>query len=120
MSGWIRLHRKIRDHWIYQNAEYFKAWITVLMECNHIDNKVLIDGEILKCKRGQSVNSIKTWTKLFGKKWTRQKVRTFFSLLQQDNMIATKGVRKTTILTVLNYKTYQGLVTTDNQQITNR
>ena len=121
-EGWISIHRKIQKHWIYEDAERFRAWITIIMECNHQDKKVLIDGELVECKRGQSLNSVKTWVKLFGRYWSRQKVRTFFSALEGDSIINQQGTRKTTILTVLNYDTYQTEPTnrkpTDNQQIT--
>ena len=110
------------DHWILDNAEYFKAWIIILLECNHKDNKVFIDGEVIECKRGQSVRSLPSWTKLFGKKWSVQKTRTFFNLLKTHFMIETKGLRKSTRLTVLKYDTYQSDATdrqqTDNRQIT--
>jgi len=116
-EGWIKIHRKIRDHWIYENPEYFRAWVTMLMEVNHSDNKVLIHGEIINCKRGESVHSLKSWAKLFGKKWSIQKVRTFFELLKNDFMIETKGLSKTTRLSILNYNTYQ--VSSTNKQQTN-
>jgi hypothetical protein len=60
------------------------------------------------------------WVKTFGKKWTIQRVRTFFKLLEKDQMISIKGLRKTTRLTVCNYNTYQKQQQTDNKQITGR
>jgi len=120
ISGWISIHRQIQDHWIFKNPLYLKAWITMLLGVNFEDSKVVIDGELLECKKGESLRSVNSWMLIFGNKWTRQKVRTFFNLLEKDSMIAIKGLRKTTSLTICNYGTYQSCQPTDNQQKTNR
>ena len=114
--GYISIHRKIKESWIFDNPDYFKAWIVILMEVNHSDKKVFIEGELIECKRGESLNSMQTWSDVFGKGWTRQKVRTFFKLLQKDEKINQQGLRKTTKLTVCNYDTYQSNQPRDNQQ----
>ena len=120
MSGWIKLHRKITCHWIFQKPEYLHAWITILLKVNHSDKKVLIQGELIECGRGQSLNSLATWTGLFGRGWTIQKTRTFFKLLKNDNMINIEGLRKTTRLTVCNYDSYQDEQHTNNTQTTRK
>lgn len=114
--GYISIHRKIRENWIFDNAEYFKAWITILMEVNFKDSKMLIEGELIECKRGQSLHSLAGWAKSFGNGWTVQKVRTFFKLLESDGNINTEGLRKTTRLTVCNYSTYQDIQQADNTE----
>lgn len=118
-DGWIKLHRKIENHWIFDNAEYLKAWITIILECNHKDNKSLIKGELLDCKRGQSLNSLKTWASLFGTRgWSMQVTRSYFTLLQKDGMIKAEGLKYTTRLTVMNYDSYQCEQQADNKLIT--
>lgn len=115
-DGWIKLHRSIRRHWIWEDDYYLKAWITILMQVNHEDRKVLIKGSVFDCKRGQSLMSLGEWVKLFNYRrkrrktpyWTMKKVRTFFDTLQLNGMIVYKGVSKTTRLTVCNYDKYQG------------
>lgn len=117
-NGWIKIHRKIIDHWVYKNDAYFKAWICIIATVNHDDKKVFIYDEVLNCDRGQSVLSLASWVKLFGKGWTMQKVRTFFKLLEADDMIVTEGLRKTTRLTVCNYDNYQVVQQAANKQLT--
>ena len=87
---------------------------------NHDDKKVLIQGELIECKRGQSILSLAGWVKCFGKKWTMQRVRTFFELLKRDEMIITEGLRKTTRLTVCKYNDYQISQQAENKQTTSR
>jgi DNA replication protein DnaD len=120
MSGWIKLHRQIRNHWVFKNANYFKAWVVIISEVNHQSTKVIIEGELIECKRGQSINSLSTWVSILGKDWTIQKLRTFLKLLEKDEMINTEGLRKTTRLTVCNYDSYQSEQQGDNKQTTNR
>lgn len=119
MSGWIKLHRQIRNHWVFKNANYFKAWVVIISEVNHQSSKVLIEGELIECKRGQSINSLATWVNILGDDWTIQKLRTFLKLLEKDGMINTEGLRKTTRLTVCNYDSYQSEQQADNKQTTN-
>lgn len=108
------------SHWISKNPDYFFAWSMILMSVNFEDKKVLIHGELIECKRGQSLNSLQTWVKIFGKGWTIQRVRTFLNLLKNDSMINIEGLRKTTRLTVCNYELYQGEQQTNNTQKTDK
>jgi hypothetical protein len=103
-SGFICLHRSIREHWIYEDPIKLKWWLDILMECNHADQKVSIGFQVIECKRGQSINSLPTWAK----RWmvNENKVRRFFKMLSKDNMIVTEDVKKTTRLTVCNYDDY--------------
>lgn len=116
MNGWIKLHRSIKAHWVYDNPEYFKAWITMLMEVNHQDKMVLIANDLIDCPRGSSLNSLQTWVNILGKEWTMRKIRTFFELLEKDGMIDKQGLSKTTRLSICNYDTYQSIRQTDDTQ----
>jgi hypothetical protein len=120
MEGWIKLKRSSLEHWLYIEKRPLtrrEAWEDILMLVNYEDSKVLIHGALIECKRGQSLRSLPTWAEHF--RWSVQQVRTFFMLLESDNMITTEGLQKTTRLTVCNYDKYQD-VTTDKQQTDNR
>jgi len=108
MKGWINLHRSSMDHWLYRTKKpktYREAWEDILMLVNYEDNKDFIRGQLYECKRGQSLLSLDSWAKQFN--WTKQQVRTFFSLLQKDEMLTLEGLQYTTRLTVCNYDKYQ-------------
>ena len=34
MSGWVKIHRKIRDNWIWDKPEYLKAWLDLIFKKN--------------------------------------------------------------------------------------
>lgn len=131
MEGWIKLHRKILDHWLYTEHRPLtrrEAWETILMTVNYEPNKMLIKGKVYECDSGQSLLSLDSWSKKFN--WSIQQVRTFFKLLEIDGMITTEGLQYTTRLTVCNWELYQQEATdekhtanrplTDRQQTANR
>jgi len=105
MEGWIMLHRKLQDHWIWDDPVKLKWWIDMLLEVNHADGAVNIGMQLIECKRGQSVRSLQNWAK----RWmvSKSTVRSFFDLLKKDGMIATESVTVTTRVTILNYDDYQ-------------
>lgn len=111
-NGFIYIHRKIQEHWIFQDADYFKAWITLLLNVNHKSEKVLIKGKIYTCERGQSLKSVVTWSKIL--KWSRTRTSRFFKLLEKEQMIEQKADTKTTHLTICNFETYQKTWTADD------
>jgi hypothetical protein len=105
-NGWVQLHRTINKHWIWTDANKLKWWIDILLTVNHADAKILIGNSVIECKRGQSINSLETWSKRWGV--NKSKVRRFLFLLENDSMIVLESVRITTRLTVCNYDSYQG------------
>lgn len=116
-TGWISLHRKIQENWLYpKNREFtqLEAWIDLLLIANHADHKVLIKNEIYFCKRGQTVRSMKTLSERWS--WSRSRVRRFFDLLQNDSMVVLKPDQNTTQITICNYEKYQGERPTDEHR----
>jgi hypothetical protein len=105
MTGWIRLHRSIQEHWVFQDEKKLKWWLTLLLEVNYQDKKVAIGNELFDCKRGESIRSLRTWAKMFNT--TPETVRHFFKLLQKDNMITVVSIGVSTHLKVCNYDIYQ-------------
>jgi hypothetical protein len=108
MEGWIKLHRSIRDHYLFKSnrpKSYREAWEDVLFIVNYEPKKVLIRGQIYNCDRGQSLQSLQAWANEFH--WSIHQVRTFFTLLENDKMMTTEGLQYTTRLTVCNYDKYQ-------------
>jgi hypothetical protein len=108
MSGWIKLHRSIKEHWLYTEDRVFskfEAWNDILLSVNFADAKQVIKGKIYNIKRGESTMSLDTWAKRWN--WDKSKVRRFLTLLQSDGMIVLVSDNITTHLTVCNYASYQ-------------
>lgn len=104
-GGWIKLHRKIRDNWIWQDAEKLRAWLDILLMVNREDREVLFNGKIVIVKRGQKLTSI---SKLADKwNWNRKRVCRFLDLLSESEMCTTYRTTNGTIITVTNWDFYQ-------------
>ena len=104
-EGWIKIHRQLKDHWLWKSERRLKWWIDILLTVNHSDSKVMIKGNLIECKRGQSIRSLDTWAK----DWNVSKgaVRDFFRLLQSDGMLLTESLQFTTRITICKYEDYQ-------------
>lgn len=107
-QGWIKLHRKIQDHWIWQEKRKFskaEAWIDLLMMVNHEDKKVPLGNELILVKRGQRITSIRQLCDRWG--WSNTKVTQFLKMMQTDGMVTVKSDTKKTVITIENYDVYQ-------------
>jgi hypothetical protein len=104
-DGWVKIHRQIKDHWLWKSKIRLVWWIDILLTVNHADSKILIKGKLLECKRGQSLRSLETWAKDWNV--TKGAVRDFFKLLESDQMLYTENLQVTTRLTVCKYEDYQ-------------
>lgn len=109
-KGWITLHRKIEDNWIWNDKEPFdkrSAWIDLILKANHKNKKLVYNGKLIEVERGSRITSIKKLSEEWG--WSRKKVKNFLELLQSDNMIVYSSTSKNTTYTIVNYNDYQGI-----------
>ena len=107
-EGWISIHRKIRDNYLFKEKRVFskfEAWIDLLLEVNHQDNKFILGNELVEVKKGSTITSIRQLCEKWG--WSNTKVKKFFELLEQDEMITYKSDTKKTLVSIVNYAFYQ-------------
>lgn len=108
MSGWIKLHRSITEHWLYtekRKFSKFEAWNDILLTVNYLPCKTIIKGKVIEVKRGESALSLESWGKRWS--WDKSSVKRFFELLKSDDMIQLKNETVTTRLIICNYDSYQ-------------
>jgi hypothetical protein len=107
-KGWVAIHRSIRDHWLYQEKRVFskyEAWLDLVMDANHKQNKFVFDGKLVEVERGQKITSIRQLSERW--RWSRTKVTDFLILLEKDGMLVRKSDSKKTVITIVNYDIYQ-------------
>lgn len=106
MSGWISLHRQIKEHWIWEESDYLKWWIDILLRVNHKDVTGMFNKKPRTYKRG----TFHTSTVKLAEQWnvSRNTVNRFLKLLEQDNMIKVISSNDGTTIEVRNYSVYQG------------
>ena len=110
-NGWICLHRKIRDNWIWEDPEKLRAWIDILLMVNHEDKTIPFNGKLITVHKGQKLTSIVQLAERWG--WTRNRVYRFLALLKADNMCNTDSTPNGTLITVINWDSYQSMGTTN-------
>jgi hypothetical protein len=106
MAGWICLYRDIQSHWVFNNAEHFRAWVDLLLLANHEKKTFELKGQLVIIDRGQvglsQVSLAERW------KWGhRDRVKRYLTLLEKDGMIELKTTHLNSVITICNYSHYQ-------------
>lgn len=109
MEGWICVHRKICEHWLWQDKPFSRgqAFIDLLLLANHADNKTVMGNNLVQVRRGEFITSQEKLSTRWG--WSRSKVARFLKLLEDDKMIEVKTDSKKTVINIVNYLQYQTL-----------
>lgn len=114
-SGWVKLHRKITECFIWEDSEPFdkrSAWMDLVMMVNHEDKQVMFNGKLITVKRGQRVTSMHKLSERWH--WSRTRVKSYLTLLEKAGMITTETTTLCTTITLVKYDTYQSQQTTDH------
>ena len=128
-NGWIKIHRSITKHWIWENADYLRWWLDLLLYAEYEDKKRLTSrSKLVQVKRGQVLVSIRG----LKRRWARQDkaeniiapsvhtVLRFLRLLEEDGMITrTLGEHQTSLITICNYASYQATSNADSNADSN-
>lgn len=112
-ESWIKLHRKLIDHWVYTRPEYLSIWIYILIRANWKDTKAIVGGQIRVIERGDVLTSIQALAE--GSHTSVQTVRTFLKLAREDDMIQLVPNTAATHIKVLNYNRLQEVPTASQQ-----
>lgn len=108
-KGWIKLHRQIMDHPFYTEERVFsrhEAWEYLLLNANHADARIMIDGQMITVERGSFITSNRKLQDRWN--WSNTKVSRFLDVLQSEGMITLKSDTKKTVITIDKYGFYQG------------
>ena len=103
-NGFIKLHRKLQDCWIWQIDKPFderSAWIDLLLSVNHEEKKIKVGCSIVAIKPGQMWTSYKKLAQAWG--WSYNRVKRFIKMLESDGMIYVNATANGTSLTIVNW-----------------
>ena len=108
-GGWVKLHRKLLDGRIFQDPALLKVWVWCLLRANHEDRWVPV-----RTGRGETTVLIKRGELIFGRNSASIEldmppttVRDRMRVLCKIDAIALKPVTHFSIVTIINYETYQ-------------
>ena len=105
--GWIKLDRKIMEHWIWASKPFSEgqAWVDLILLANHKDEKFRHRGKIVAGKRGTVYRSMLFLAERWG--WSRKKVKNFLSRLEEEEMIHVEATTQDTSITLIQYAFFQ-------------
>jgi hypothetical protein len=130
VQGYIKDYRKELDSDIWLMPPlYHRTWQYLKYQVNHQENKIpMRDGTFLTIKPGQHLTSVRDIAKAIGwyegAKWKEPNPKTIDTILKwldKHNMISIergKGNRQYTLLTLLNWDSYQQCKVEGNSKVT--
>ncbi|QRF83737.1 hypothetical protein JNE42_01075 [Bacillus altitudinis] len=112
-TGWIKLHRKIFDHEIWNDVTTFRLFTLLLLKASHQDG-IKING--IELKKGQYIRS---YSKLCEdlcykerralKKVSKSTILRSIKKLVENGMVTVCETDIGTLFTIVKYESYQGL-----------
>ena len=111
MEGWIKIHRKLITWEWYNDSKMVHLFLHLLLSANHSDGK----WQGVSVKRGQLITGRIKLSAVTG--ISEQSIRTCLSKLESTKELTIKTTNKNSIITLLNYDSYQ-IKESANQQST--
>lgn len=113
-EGWIKVHRKaLNDGWL-TNPKLWAFWCYCLLKASYQDTNIFFNGIQIPLLKGQLIIGRKKTAQEL--KMGEQEIRTCITKLKNYGNITTKVTNRYTIITIVNWDTYQGQEDTSNQQ----
>lgn len=112
-QGYIKLHRKFFENTLWKEPrEYSKAeaWLDLIQSARFESSQVILHDRVIEVQMSEVAASRRYLEKRWG--WGSTKVNNFLDFLRKNQMITTKQTSGQTIITICNYKRYNGDQTT--------
>lgn len=109
-QGWISLYRKFLEWEWYNKSKMVHLFIHLLLQANHADGKW--QGKDIA--RGQLITGLKSLNQQTG--ISVQSLRTCLNKLKLTKEITIKSTNKFSLITIINYDTYQSTPSQANNQ----
>lgn len=105
MTGWVKLHRQLKQSAVFDNPKLLKVWIWILLKATHKEKKQIIGRRTVTLKPGQFI---------FGRyaaagelDMPPSTVRDYMQMLAEMGNITLDPDTKWTLVTVDNWELYQ-------------
>lgn len=118
MDGWVSIYRKIQEKSWYKDSEYVHVWLHLILNANHSDKKVWVNGQEVELKRGQLITSRKAISDKTGV--TQSKIYRILSRYESEHQIEQQKTNKYTIITIVKYDNYQNCEQQFGQKMNNK
>lgn len=112
-QGWIKLHRKVCNSFVWTNSDQLKLWLLILMKASHDDHRFLFNGKQVDVSSGQLVTGRDALAFEFNDGVSRDHrvvARTLWRWVkhfEKEQMLSIKSTAQYSVITVINYGLYQ-------------
>lgn len=112
-QGWVKLHRKICNSFVWTNADQLKLWLLILMKASHDNHRFLFNGKQVDVSSGQLVTGRDALAFEFNDGVSRDHrvvARTLWRWVKQfekEKMLSIESTAQYSVITVINYGLYQ-------------
>jgi len=120
-GGWIKIYRKMRQSFVWTDANVLKLWMLILFKASHSGNKFLFNGREVSLNSGQLVTGRAALTSEMNEGVrSGQQVNSSFvwrtlKRFEESQMLNIDSNPQYSVITVLNWDAYQR----DEQQVNN-
>ena len=117
MEGWIKLHRKTLDNPIVcKDADHLAVWVYLLLKASHGTCPAIFKGEKIMLQPGQLITGrLKIAADL---SVNESKVKRILNAFKTDQQIDQQASNKNSLITILNWESYQKSDQQTDQQMT--
>lgn len=113
-TGWVKLHRKIKEKGWYRDSEYVHLWVHLLLKANHSGAEYLNNGVIVKLKAGQMITGRKQLSIETG--LSESKIERVLKCFQKDGEIEQQANSRNRLISIVSWETLQQ----SEQQVNNK
>tara|TARA_R100001530_G_C4285829_1_gene146784 strand:+ start:231 stop:932 length:702 start_codon:yes stop_codon:yes gene_type:complete len=120
-TGWVKLHRKLKDNPIFYSDKGLRVWLWCLLKAGHKNKKIYLGNQLIELKIGEFVTGRLSASEEL--KISPSTFRNILATLKEDSYLDIKTTNKYSIITILNWSEYQNedskkdnRITSDGQQ----
>jgi|GEM_PF-3129951 hypothetical protein len=117
-GGWVKLWRKTLESPIWKNPDLMRVWTWCLLKANYTESGDMVRYREVSLRPGQFLTGRHRAARETG--LSEQTLRTCLSALESNHQIIRKSTNKYSIITIVNWDTYQGCEAPINQQLTSK
>lgn len=114
-GGWVKAHRAMLGHPLFQRADAMGVWMRLLMMAAHEPTRVFFRGKPVELDRGQVAISVLAMADDLG--LTHKRMRLILGKLADDGSLKMDQApgKAYTLVTICNYAAYQSSADTEGQ-----
>lgn len=116
--GYIKVWRKIRETFIWEDQACLKLWLHLLIEANHKETETIFNNEKMVIRRGQLICGRQQLERELG--INESKIYRMMVLLEKEQLIEQQKTNRYTIVSIVKYGQYQDIEQQIEQPVNNQ